>query len=308
MKLSASLILIFLLYNNGCQVSAATKRMMGAYFANWAQYHTKPYTYTPDKLSPIIGKIDQLMYSFLYFDASYNIQLIEPKDPEFIKTITGYKSSNANLKVIASIGGWNFHSALFSKMASSSTSRSAFITSLKGTLQKYQFDGVDLDWEYPCSSPRTDYVKFSCDKITPSQDAGGKCPDDTQNLFALIKELRQALGPKMFISLASPASQDKWEKVQLKEMSDYIDYWHVMTYDYTVSDIADSKMTAPNCPLHAPPKSTGVTQWSIDYTGKGHHYNNNNIMIIIIAVKGYLAAGVPANKIMVGIPLYGHTW
>lgn len=269
--MSSSLLLsvAVLLLCASISYGAENKTMMGAYFANWAQYHTTPYTYTPENLSPIIGKIDQLMYGFLYFDESFNMKLIEPKDPEFISTIVGYKSSNPNLKVIASVGGWNFPSALFSKMASSSSSRTAFINSLKATLDQHSFDGVDLDWEYPCSSPRTDYIKYTCTDVKPSQDGGGKCPDDTDNLLELVKELRQALGSDKLISFAGPGSQDKWKNLHLKEMSQYIDYWHVMTYDYTVSDITDSKITAPNSPLYAPPKDTGVIQWSIDYTSKG---------------------------------------
>lgn len=246
-------------------LQANGKRMMGAYFANWAQYHAAPYTYTPDKLGPVIGKIDQLMYAFLYFDEQYNIKLIEPKDTQFIQSIVQYKSSNKNLKVIASVGGWNFPSNLFSQMVSTSASRSAFINSLKSALQQYKFDGVDLDWEYPCSEPRDDYVKITCENIKQSHDGGGQ-PSDTDGLLALVKELRSAL-PEMIITLASPASQNKWEKLHLKEMSDYVDYWHIMTYDYTVSDISDSKITAPNSPLYAPPSSTGVIQWSLDYSG-----------------------------------------
>ena len=265
-------LVAFILFLYVCESSQlqenSTKRMMGAYFANWAQYHAKPYTYTPENLAPVIGKVDQLMYAFLYFDDNtYSVRLIEEKDPEFIKTITDYKSSNPNLKVIASIGGWNFPSSLFSKMMSSSESRSAFITSLNGTLEKYQFDGVDIDWEYPCSSPRSDYVKYTCENIKESHDAGGKCPDDTENLLSFVKELRQSLGPDAFISFASPASKDKWEKWDLKSMSSYVDYWHVMTYDYTVSDIKDSSVTAPNAPLYTPSNTNGVVQWSIDYTG-----------------------------------------
>jgi chitinase len=271
-------------------LKAEGKRMMGAYFANWAQYHAAPYTYTPDKLQPIIGEIDQLMYAFLYFDEQYNIKLIESKDESFIQAITSYKTSNPNLKVIASVGGWNFPSALFSQMVSSSTSRTAFINSLKSTLQKYNFDGVDIDWEYPGSVPRDDYVKITCSEIKPSHDDGGK-PADTDNLLSFVKELRNALGSSMVISMASPASQDKWERVHLREMSNYLDYWHVMTYDYTVSDITNSNLTSPNSPLYTPPQATGAVQWSLDYT-----------------VTGYLSQGVPPSKIMVGIPLYGHTW
>lgn len=250
-----------------CCNKADGKRMMGAYFANWAQYHAAPYTYTPDDLEPVIGHIDQLMYSFLYFDDQFAVKTIEPKDPQFIAKIVSYKQANPNLKVIASVGGWNFGSTKFSKMVSSSSSRSAFITSLKSVLQQYQFDGVDIDWEYPCSEPRDDYVKFTCTDIRQDHDNGGKCPEDTDNLYSLVQEMRQALGSSVFISLTSPASQSKWEKVRLKDMSQYIDYWHVMSYDYTVSDITDSKITAPNSPLYTPPVSTGVTQWSLNYTG-----------------------------------------
>ena len=261
-----SSILLLILFFGTQRIHVDGKRIMGAYFANWAQYHTKPYTYTPENLEPIIDKIDHLMYAFLYFDEQYNMKLIEPKDPEFIQTITGYKTRNKNLRVIASVGGWNFPSHLFSHMVSSSDSRSAFINSLKSTLQKYKFDGVDIDWEYPDSKPRDDYVKYTCADIKPSHDAGGQ-PQDTENLLTFIKELRSALGPSMIITFASPASQNKWEKLHLKEMSQYLDYWHIMTYDYTVSDISSSKITAPNSPVYTPPTSTGVVQWSIDYTG-----------------------------------------
>lgn len=245
---------------------AADGGILGAYFANWAQYHQSPYTFTPDKLGPIAGKLDQLMYSFLYFDQNFKVYTIEPKDPQFIPIVMGYKQSNPNLKVIASIGGWNFPSEMFSKMVSTSANRKAFIDSLNDIMTQYHFDGVDLDWEYPCSKQRTDYVKYSCTNIKPSTDGGGKCPDDTDNLLELVKELRQSLGRNKTITFAGPGSKQKWDNIKLKEMSMYLDYWHVMTYDYTVSDIKDSKTTAPNSPLYTPSASTGAVQWSTDYT------------------------------------------
>jgi len=47
---------------------------------------------------------------------------------------------------------------------------------------------------------------------------------------------------------------------------------------------------SPNAPLYTP-SAAGAAQMSIDYT-----------------VQGYLAEGVPKEKIMVGVPFYGHTW
>ena len=58
----------------------------------------------------------------------------------------------------------------------------------------------------------------------------------------------------------------------------------------SVSDIAAPGPLAPNAPLYTP-ADPAVLQMSINYT-----------------VQNYLAAGVPAAKIRVGIPLYGHAW
>ena len=242
-------------------------KILGAYFANWAQYHQAPYTYTPEELKPIASSLDQLMYAFLYFDDSYKVYTIEPKDAQFIPQIMQYKQSNPQLKVIASVGGWNFQSERFSKMVSTPANRKAFIDSLTTIIKQYGFDGVDLDWEYPCSQPRTDYVKITCSNIKPSSDNGGNCPNDTTNLLQLVKELRKSLGSQKSITLASPAAKKKWADEQLKEMSMYVDYWHVMTYDYTVSDLKNSPKTAPNSPLYDPPAISGAVQWSLNYTG-----------------------------------------
>lgn len=49
-------------------------------------------------------------------------------------------------------------------------------------------------------------------------------------------------------------------------MSQYVDYWHVMTYDYSVSDLPNATLTAPNCPLYTP-ADPRLPQWSINDTG-----------------------------------------
>ena len=260
MKTLAALALLALL------CAAESSRVMDGYFVNWAQYRPSPYTYLPSNLAPIVGKINHLMYSFLYFDENFSVYTVEPKDVEFIQDIMTYKQSNPNLKVLISVGGWNFPSANFSRMVSTEENRKAFITSLKSFVTQHGFDGVDIDWEYPCSAPRTDYVKITCTDIKLSKDAGGHCPDDTKNFLQLAKELKSELGGKL-LTLASPAAEENWVNLDLKEMSDYVDYWHVMTYDYSVPDIVDAKVTAPNAPLYTPPASPGVVQWSINYTG-----------------------------------------
>jgi len=65
------------------------------------------------------------------------------------KKATDLKYSFPKLKVSVAIGGWNEGSEKYSKMASDSSKRSAFVESAVQFLKKYNFDGLDLDWEYP---------------------------------------------------------------------------------------------------------------------------------------------------------------
>jgi len=285
------------------------KMTFGAYFANWAQYHAGQYKYTADKLSPIADKVDDVLYSFIYFcppagtspmpywakapyghcddSTEYQFLSVEPKDNTFMPAI-----ARMHPKLILSIGGWNFPSAYFSKMVSSSASRQKFISSAKSWLSKHNADGIDIDWEYPCSEPRDDPVKITCELFRTVHDDGGNCPADTNNLPTFLEELKAGIGSDKLVTIASQASIKHADEMNLLESTKHIDYWNVMTYDYTVSDIkgdAGSHFNA-NCPLYTPAGS-GVTQMSVNYS-----------------ISHYLEVGVPANKIRVGIPFYGHTW
>jgi GH18 family chitinase len=48
----------------------------------------------------------------------YEVVSVEPSDVESIPAMISYKLEHEQLKVVASIGGWNFPSAYFSKMVS----------------------------------------------------------------------------------------------------------------------------------------------------------------------------------------------
>jgi len=175
-------------------------------------------------------------------------------------------------------------------MISSASSRSAFINSVVSFLSQNNLDGVDIDWEFPCSPPRENPVEISCDLFRTVMDNGGKCPADTNNIVAFTKEMKAALGSKL-LTIASQAGKVNEDHMNLEGVTPYIDKWHIMTYDYAVSDLPDASaaVSSPNCPLYLPPSP--AVQMSLNQT-----------------VQNYLASKVPASKIMIGIPLYGHTW
>jgi len=217
---------------------------------------------------------------------------VDPSDTGNIQRINGYKSQRPGLKLMLSVGGWNFPSGYFSQMVSSSTNRQKFIQSALSWMSQYGADGIDIDWEYPCSPARVNPVEITCTQFQTVNDPGGKCPADTTNFVAFLKDLRSAFGTKYLISVASQAAHQNEIDMDIADASQYVDWWHVMTYDYAVSDIPDASgaFMSPNAPLYTPSQANTVK------------------MSISDSINDYLTQGVPAEKIMVGIPLYGHTW
>ena len=65
----------------------------------------------------------------------------------------------AGAEIYPSIGGWTLSDA-FVAMASSDISRKKFAEQCVDLIKDYNFDGIDLDWEYP--------GKFSCSMLLDS--------------------------------------------------------------------------------------------------------------------------------------------
>lgn len=180
------------------------------------------------------------------------------------------KYDNPQLKILISIGGDEFASYKLSDLVSSEFTRSTFIGNLKQFLNAHNLDGVDISWKFPCSVSRTIHKKrqLQCNDITHEYDLGSSCPRDAENFLSLVKEMRSGLGNDTVITVTGPALPNYYKQLYLSKMSEYIDYWHVATYNYTVSASNKSRLTAPNAPLKSPPKSSGVSMWNINTTGE----------------------------------------
>jgi len=87
------------------------------------------------------------------------------------------KSQNRHLKTLISVGGWTL-SQRFSDIALTDESRLKFAKSAVTFMQKYQFDGIDIDWEYPVSG---------------GEPGNRYRPEDGDNYVKLVKEVRSQL-------------------------------------------------------------------------------------------------------------------
>ena len=133
-------------------------------------------------------------------------------DSKTYQKFTDLKYQNSKLKTLIALGGWNDaqDTTKYSDLVSDSSKINKFVSTSVDFLKKYNFDGLDLDWEYPNS------------------------PEDKVGFVNLIKALRQAFDPHGFLltaaTAASPAQAEKGYDVQA--ISDNVDFINMMAYDY----------------------------------------------------------------------------
>jgi chitinase len=67
---------------------------------------------------------------------------------DFYRKVTELRSRG--IKVLIAIGGWNDSLGdKYSRLVNSPSSRSNFVGTVIKFIEEYNFDGLDLDWEYP---------------------------------------------------------------------------------------------------------------------------------------------------------------
>jgi len=159
--------------------------------------------------------LTHLYFAFASIDpGTFAVTAADAGDVSRFTEFTNLKSST--LQTWIAVGGFDFSDpgasthTTWSDMVSSSSSRSAFTSSMEAFMEQYGFQGVDLDWEYPVADTR-----------------GGK-PADTENFVSLVKEMRAAFGTKYGISLT--LAPDYWylRYFDAISMEPYVDWFGFM--------------------------------------------------------------------------------
>ncbi|MCX7745714.1 MAG: glycoside hydrolase family 18 protein [Clostridia bacterium] len=194
-----------------------------------------------------------------------------------------YKRMYPNVKTMISVGGWT-RSLRFSDIASTEMSRSVFADSCVAFIKKYQFDGIDIDWEYP---------------VRGGAAENQYRPEDKHNFTLLLKKLREKLntagvkdGRHYLLSIAATAGYLTIPNIEPELFQDSLDHINLMSYDYNGTWDHTTNHLAP---LYMNPKDPS-------FSNKKLKCNVN------WSVKEYLRQKVPSVKLNVGIPYFSRGW
>ena len=122
---------------------------------------------------------------------------------------------------------------------------------------------------------------------------GGFRAADKQNYTLLLQDLHVAfeeagkrLHRRLYTSTATNGNKFFLNSTELGEVAKYVDVIALMGYDYYDRKDGTTGNHSPLFPDPADPKHVSDDQ----------------------SVRDYIAAGVPAEKIVLGVPFYGHGW
>jgi len=180
------------------------------------------------------------------------------------------------VEVYPSIGGWTL-SDNFPTVAASERTRKNFAKNCVKLLLEYNFDGLDIDWEYPGYEPHK----------------GTKDDKYTYTLFLAeirkeLDELGRTNNKHYKLTAALPCGPDKITNIQVDQIKDILDEFNLMTYDLHG---AWDMLTGTNAPLTDQGWTDKTQRWSV------HGCTDT-----------YAEYGVPFSKINLGLPFYGRSF
>lgn len=176
------------------------------------------------------------------------------------------QAHQAGVKVLLSLGGWGWDKQ-FAAIVSKPETEDRYVAAVLGMVETFDYDGIDLDWEYPDTAE--EIVGF-------------------ERLSKRIRKQLDELGEKknrpMLQTMAAAASTNTLKWLSNKVLLDTMDWINVMTYDMA-GEWTD--YAGHHSPLFASSKQPGSPRSTE------------------LSIKYLLERGMPARRLALGIPLYG---
>lgn len=203
----------------------------------------------------------------------------EKQATEELKAFKQLKNKHPHLILLPSFGGWTL-SKPFHDMATKASYRQRFVRSAVTLIAKHDaFDGIDIDWEFPGGGGNNQPTL-----------TGAAAQQEKTTFRLMMQEIRTELDKlstktnrQYQLTAAVNGNSAKTNAIDWKHTAPHMDYVFTMTYDFAVGN------------------------------GRaGHHTNlfssDKTVLSTENMINNLLAAGVPANKLVVGVAFYGRGW
>lgn len=220
--------------------------------------------------------LTHIHYAFADIDGDGRVVLADRSaDLSNLAGLRALREERPGLKILLSVGGWE-RSGGFSDAAADEDSRAIFAQSAAQLVAEQDLDGLDLDWEFPVSGGR---------------EGTAHRPGDGENFVLLMAAVRaelDRLGEGYLLSAAVPPGRELMEYFRPTGLAGPADYLFLMGYD-----------------LHGPWDSVAGFNAPLDPPGEDDPRYTDSVRE---GVDLWLKAGVPADKLVLGMPLYGYRY
>ncbi|XP_067672469.1 chitotriosidase-1-like [Haliotis asinina] len=251
------------------------------YYTNWSQYRPDKGKFTPENVDPNL--CTHYVYAFAILLGN-RVKAFEWNDLStqwskgMFERFMALKRVNPRMKTLLAIGGWNFGSKGFHEMSHTPQGRKEFADSVVKFIRENNFDGVDVDWEYPANrgSPPEDKHHYT-EMLQAVRDA-------------IVAEAQQSGRPRLLFTAAVAAGKSTIDTAyEIPEISQILDYISVMAYDLHGSW---ENITGHNSPMYS----------RVDESQEDKYLN------LHWAAEYWVKMGAPREKLNIGLALYGRTF
>ncbi|XP_055296592.1 probable chitinase 10, partial [Sitodiplosis mosellana] len=242
------------------------------YFTNWSFYREGNGKFVPEDIDSNL--CTHVVYSFAVLDSdSLTIKVQEPQiDNQLYERITELR--NKGVKVSVALGGGaDSEGEKYGRLLSDANARNNFITNVIDFIQQHNFQGLDLDLEYPACWH-------------------GDCrPEDAAqkgDFAQFVEELSQEFKPRGW--LLSAAVNAYFRVIDgaydVPSLAQHLDWIGVMAYDFHGTW---NQKTGQLAPLYNYPDNelNNYADYAINY---------------------WIQLGAPSTKLVMGAPTYGITY
>ena len=170
------------------------------------------------------------------------------------------------VRVLLSLGGWGWDKQ-FAAVMSDAEAEKRYVQGVLELVDGFDYDGIDLDWEYPDSAKEVEGFARLCAVFRKELDAIGS-----------------RKGRKMELTMAAAANVSTLEWLPNSVLLENMDWINVMTYDMA-GEWTD--YAGHHAPLFASSKQPGTPRSAE------------------LSIQYLLKRGIPAKRMALGLPLYG---